>query len=128
MVDQQRFLRTCLSSILMILVSCGHKENYNNAIYINIYGKCKQQIIVKLDKKTIYDKRINATHLIEVTRGPFTLNEKDVKIHYQIDDKDTSFIFQLKNKNYVSIGYSDIRNEFQFMISDSLHFFNSRID
>jgi len=97
-------------------------------LYLNIYGKCKQEILVKFDKKVIYHKRINATHLLEEQTGPFILKEKEVEIFYKIDDKDTSFVFPLKSKNYASIGYSDIRKEFQFTLSDSLHFFHSRID
>jgi len=128
MIDQQRLLKTLLSSLIVIVIGCTGKKNHESTMYINIYGKSKQRITVQLNKKTVYDKRDSMTRLIEVTRGPFVLNEKDVQIHYQIDNKDTTITFPLKNKNYVSIGYSDIRKEFQFTTADSLHFFNSRTD
>ncbi len=129
MEDLKNLQRIVISSLLLImLTTCGHKNGHSNSVYIDIYGRCKEQITVKLDDDIIFDKKMKAEKLLEVTRGPLILKKEKVKIYYRIDDKDTSFTFVLKQNNYLSIGYSEFRKEFQFGIRDSLHFFKSRID
>lgn len=129
MEGQQHLLKALLGSVFLIIFnSCSHKQGERNSIYITIYGKIHDRMTVKFDRDIIYDKRIKTNHLLEVTRGPFIINKDKVIIYYNIDNKDTSVTFSLKKSNYVTIGYSEIRHEFQFAISDSTQFFNSRID
>jgi hypothetical protein len=80
-------------------------------------------------KKIVFDSLINTKNgLLEVRRGPFLINDSEIEISFQVDNKDTIFTYTLQKQNYWSVGYSETRHEFQFMVSDSVDFFNSRID
>jgi hypothetical protein len=130
MEDLQHRLKIILLSSLILFVysSCSQKQRYKNSVYIDVYGDFKQRVIVKIDDDIIFDKKVDTHHTLDVIRGPLLLDKEKVKIFFSIDNKDTSVIFNLKKNNYLYIGHSDLRHEFQFYPSDSIKFFHSRID
>ena len=125
----QRTKIMLLSSMFLIICSsCRQEKNYKNSVYIDIYGDYKKRALVKFDDDVIFDQSVNSHHSLDVIRGPLILNKTEIKIYFSIDNKDTSLIFSLKKNNYLFIGHSDLKNEFQFYPSDSIKFFHSRID
>ncbi|GAA3968828.1 hypothetical protein GCM10022210_17110 [Mucilaginibacter dorajii] len=110
--------------------ACTPKQQYSNSVYINIYGKYvnKERVVVKIDDDVIYNEISNTRQFSEVTQGPLTLNKRQIKIYFAVNGKDTSLVFPLKKQNYLNIGYSDIKHQFQFYSLDSTHFFNSKTD
>jgi len=113
---------------LFIFCSCSQRNQYKNRVYIDIYGNYKDRATVKFDNDVIFDKKVNSRRFLDVIRGPIVLNKAEIKIYFSIDSKDTSLIFSLKKNNYLFIGHSDIRHEFQFYPTDSIKFFHSKTD
>lgn len=109
--------------------SCEQNQHYKNAVYIDLYGDFKKQATLKIDGNIIYDKKNYRNKKIDLDeiRGPVYFDKEKIKIDFAIDGKDTSFYYTLKKINYVSVGYSNYRHEFQFMLSDSAQFFMPRI-
>ena len=117
---------TALNSILLILIAAFSGRNHDNGktLYLDVYGRCEESIVASLDKHIVFERRIDSKReLIEVRRGPYYYDGEQIELSLAVDGKDTTFTYPLKEKNYWSIGYSKIRNEFQFTISDSTDFF-----
>jgi hypothetical protein len=115
--------------IYLLLISCSPKQHYKSSVYINVYGDFKEQVILKLDKDIVLSKRISPAKWVslDAIRGPIHYSKDKIKIYFSIDGKDTSFIYPLKSVNYISVGYSNRRHEFQFTLPDSANFFMPRI-
>ena len=115
--------------IFLILCSCGQGQKKEpKMIYLGLYGHASQHVILKLDDKVVYTKKFAKLEDFTAQIEPIVTTNDKVKITFINDNKDTSFVFLLKAKNYNFLGYSKFRKEFQFTSSDSVHFFNSRID
>lgn len=130
MEDRLHRLKIMLLSSMFLIIcsSCSQEKHYKNSVYVDIYGDYKERAIVKFDDDVIFDKKVNSHHSLDVIRGPFILNKGEIRIYFSIDNKDTSLVFSLKKNNYLYIGHSDFRHEFQFYPTDSIKFFHSRID
>jgi len=127
---RRRQLIITINSLLLILcISCSQKQLGKNVVYVNVYRDLKKSATLKFDDDVIYDKKGNANPNfdLDVIRGPFHFDKDKIKIHFSIDGKDTSFIYPLKKVNYISVGYSNRRHEFQFSLQDSTQFFMPRI-
>lgn len=128
MTDQQfQMGRLIISVLLLMLSSCTGKSS-RSTVYVSIYANSDKRVILTFDGKVIFDRKTPTSQKVEVVRGPIIIDKKDIEIHYLVDEKDTTIMYRLKPKNYINILYSDSRNEFQFGTTDSVSFFNSRID
>jgi hypothetical protein len=115
--------------ILLILCSCGQgQKKESKRIYLELYGHASQHVVLKLDGKVVYSKEFAKLEDFTAQIEPIITTNDKVKITFINDNKDTSFVFSLKAKNYNFLGYSKFRKEFQFTSSDSVSFFNSKID
>ena len=125
-----RLLIIALNSLLLILgISCSQNQHYKSSVYVNVYGDFKKQATLKFDNDIIYNKKGDSNQIfnLDAIRGPFYIDKDKIKISFSIDGKDTSFIYSLKKVNYIGVGYSIRRHEFQFYLSDSTHFFMPKI-
>ena len=123
-------LRIVLNSLLLIFcISCSQNQPYKNSVYVNLYGNFKKQATLKFDGNIVYEKRVksNQSWDLDATRGPFHFDKDEISVYFSIDGKDTSFTYPLKKVNYISVGYSNRRHEFQLSLSDSTQFYMPRI-
>lgn len=123
--------RAAINNLFVLFAfSCsGSRQDGSKLLYLDIYGDCEERIVLSLDHDKIYEKRIYAKQQsVEVRRGPFYFDSDDIEISLEVDGKDTTFVYPLKDRNYWSVGYSKLRNEFQFGIYDSTNFFFPKPD
>ncbi|MCS3736386.1 hypothetical protein [Mucilaginibacter dorajii] len=121
--DQQHLrvaqIGSIILSMILFLLSCTNTTS-KKILNIDIYGNLKNaKVKLALDDEVVFDKVVDEDHFTDRKIAWPTANKHPVKVFFSARNKDTSFYYTLKDKNYLLLTVAKANNQFIISSVDS---------